>query len=366
MNHLPAGILELIFGCLYPAEVVSGCSPVSRLWNSTRAAWPRLNIGNNKYLKKAVVTKIQSIGLNYTEDMIYLARMTSLRRLNLNWCGMSNAKDFANLVYIPQLTELDAVSIRITDEGLSSLQNLSELRSLDLGHNNNITDEGLRVLMYLPKLSKLSLGYCESITDEALDLLKFLPELIRLNLERCGITDHGISKLKFAPTLQELDLSSCRSITDSGLRVLEYLPGLRSLKLNGCKKMSRRLEHLRFAPNLLKLSLAWCIPSNRSLKNLKYVPKLQELNLMDCFYMSKRSIQNISFLTELKKLGIVGCYSVEPVFQTRDGIIDANGRRMIPARLATESDYKNEHVIELKASASLEITRATLAQNKNI
>src|SRR5262249_46029726 len=84
----------------------------------------------------------------------------------------------------------------------SVLARLTSLRELDLS-NCQITDATLSHLRKLSKLSDLDLSGAK-ISDAGLDALLGLKELTVLKLEGTEITDAGVAKLLTIPTLESL------------------------------------------------------------------------------------------------------------------------------------------------------------------
>ena len=120
-----------------------------------------------------------------------------LRRLkhvtSVRFFGMFNADAHLALVkVVPSVKRVEIAGIqladkagsgRVTDEGLASLENATELVTLDLELNPKITGSGLRHLRKLKKLSTLNLSNT-SVGDDGLDNLRALESLHDLDLSR--------------------------------------------------------------------------------------------------------------------------------------------------------------------------------------
>lgn len=94
-------------------------------------------------------------------------------------------------------------------ELVEELQDVKELRFLDLSENRNVTNDGLA-------------------------RLKALPQLTGLNLSSCTITNYGITHLRELPRLETLILIYCNRLTDESLKTFESMRSLKYLDLQGC------------------------------------------------------------------------------------------------------------------------------------
>ena len=117
----------------------------------------------------------------------------------------------------------------VTDSDLKYLENLVQLRTLNLQSCENITDAGLAHLANLVQLQDLNLGGCKNITGAGLENLANLAQLQELNLGGCkNITDAGLVHLKNLAQLQVLGLAAGSKITKEGKENLKkLLPSVR-------------------------------------------------------------------------------------------------------------------------------------------
>ncbi len=100
-------------------------------------------------------------------------------------------KDTANLVAL-DLSE----NRKITDRGLSYLQEMAFLRELDLS-SCDITNAGMIHILLLDRLEKLDLRFCHRLTDQGVVTLKNLRSLKHLDLRSLPkISNGSLSKLK--------------------------------------------------------------------------------------------------------------------------------------------------------------------------
>jgi len=231
-----------------------------------------LNLGKNRNLTDRGVcqilqsmTKLQAVnlgGLNITnvalENLFYLKQLSTLM---LSFCSKLTYEGFKHLNAVPSLRSLIARCVMddaalehvtgcrsmeiltlgrcpITDKGLFYMpENFPNLSALNIHHSVDVTDEGISYLSQLSQLRMLYLGGCAKITDVGLGHIGKLIHLQALNLGGCVlITDEGLRSLANLKYLQTLDLWKCGKITSVGIGYLKDLAELHSLVLTDCTR----------------------------------------------------------------------------------------------------------------------------------
>ena len=104
--------------------------------------------------------------------------------------------DLELLAKAPQVLGLHLADNYITDEGLASLKNRTDLLCLDLTNNPGITDKGLAHLSRLTRLRQLLLRKDSQITDAGLVHLETMKDLDLLILFGTGVTPGGVRELQ--------------------------------------------------------------------------------------------------------------------------------------------------------------------------
>ena len=130
---------------------------------------------------------------------------------------------------LPRLRYLDLCGSDITDNQLSCLDELREVRALCLTLDDRITDSGLGHLEGHIALERLDLAHTH-ITDAGLAHLSKLTHLRVLCLSLTEITDAGLEHLTGLSELSDLDLGGT-PITDVGLCRLKVLTKLKKLRV---------------------------------------------------------------------------------------------------------------------------------------
>jgi serine/threonine protein kinase len=123
------------------------------------------------------------------------------------------------LNHVPGLERLVLYQSDIVDSMLEDVANLTRLRHLDLGFNNQLTIEGLKHLVNLQNLTWLSL-YKTPTTDAGLVAVSQLKGLTHLALGGTEITDKGLARLVRLKNLRSLDLNSTK-LTDAAPKFLK-------------------------------------------------------------------------------------------------------------------------------------------------
>jgi hypothetical protein len=179
---------------------------------------------------------------------------------------------------LPHLASFTARQCNVRDDDLRNLARARGLQALSLP-DNPVTDEGLSGLVHLIELKHLDLQGT-AIGDETLFRLPQMPQLVSVTLNRTDVTGKGMPP--FAPTarLQAfwaeqtmlcddflVALAQCKSVksdlleqcafTDAGVTALSNHPGLEMVFLAGNKELTdRSLVALASLPRLKRVGMA--------------------------------------------------------------------------------------------------------------
>jgi hypothetical protein len=154
-----------------------------------------------------------------TEALAAIGKLSGLRRLAIRR-GLPNEPSV--LRPLGQLRHLEHLGLRATginDSHLEFLQQLTELRTLDLGENP-IVGPGLKHIAELSKLESLWLIDCGRFSDGGMEHLRALDNLQQLILQFTQVTDAGLRPLYALPRLRDANtLGSC--VTHGGKTKLD-------------------------------------------------------------------------------------------------------------------------------------------------
>jgi F-box/leucine-rich repeat protein 14 len=182
--------------------------------------------------------KLTSIDVSYCRitDAAVMHLPQRLERLNLSNCPRLTE---ASAQFLTQtLVNLQCLGLRgpTLTLSLKNLSNLKGIQQLDLSGCAAVSDDTISCLRLLVDLRDLRLRGCGNVSNEGVKILCQISMLISLDLSCCGqITDAGAFMLsKGNPHLQSLDLSFNHHITVVGARALARKPGLIHLNLDYC------------------------------------------------------------------------------------------------------------------------------------
>lgn len=321
-SQLPLDIPECRFWVVMPEfDVQKG---VSRLVDEIRTnAIPGLALDEGGDVSTEIIKAISGLeglevlviwdwGLITKGHIQAIAKMQSLRILVFNFVDFSDTA----LMLLDKLNWLEELYLRrcdITDTGLRSLENFTNLKILDLSGNDDFTDTGLKSLEKLTNLEGLYLESCDNITSTGFRSLERLKNLKWLDLSSCdGLTDSSLASLGELLNLKWLNLTNNKYLTDTGLKSLEELTNLEVLHLGDCRNINgtgfSSLERLK---NIRELDLHGLTNlTDTGLKSLEDLTKLQVLNLWACVKITDTSLKSIEKLENLEVLSLRACYSV--------------------------------------------------------
>ena len=166
-----------------------------------------------------------------------LARLTNLKSLRLYSVDIDDTA-FAELRTLVRLEELDLSHTRITDEGLTVIENMPHLKTLELHRHpawylkQQLTDACVRTILRLPELERLSLS--GKITNAGLEQLVRSPKLKSLGLYATEISGDGLAALAQSK-VEDLTLSEQQigAVPDEALRHLKNCRALKRITVIG-------------------------------------------------------------------------------------------------------------------------------------
>ncbi|MDA1016151.1 MAG: hypothetical protein O3A00_17055 [Planctomycetota bacterium] len=150
-------------------------------------------IGASKHLES-----LNLYSSNVTDqDMSHLAGLTNLRELILNWCRITDV----GFAHTKQMHELETLEIRLTkttDASVPIISGFKRLKRLKIS-DTGIGDRGLQMLSTsLPELETLKLGDTK-ITDGGVKHLAAFRKLKGVTLDETAISNAGLKELAQLP-----------------------------------------------------------------------------------------------------------------------------------------------------------------------
>ena len=250
--------------------------------------------------KKSVIFKIGDVALaaqiKDEEKLSYLP--DDLILLTYDAYISLDDDDALKRIYIKNFKNLSYLCLKNSGvTNLNELQNLLNLRYLDLSGCDKITD--INPIIRLPCLTELLLSGCKSICD--ISPINHHLSTIGMSLRcldlSCCENLRDFSCLSGLSSLRDLSLYDCNFVSD--ISFIKFLPLLRSLILNKCKLINN-LSPLSGLNNLEYLDLDGC-ESIHSLSDLKNLKSLYSISFNSRRIYSIEPLREISELRELSE-----------------------------------------------------------------
>ena len=255
-----------------------------------------------------------------------------------------------------RLTKLSASSM--IDNALKRVADLNHVTQLHIGGSSGVTDQGMKHLARMPQLQDLELGGRNStITDEGLESLPQLTDL--RHFQACwtpGISDKGLVGLCHCDQLEDVNVlgtqtgdgtigaltgkrylryfRSGQQVTDAGLALLQHFPVFRAwhggdigyglmsadtkpnhLLIDG-PFTDAGLASLRGLDGLFALSFFWHCPAFTS-EGLRALQQLSNLGFLGCQnnHCDNEAMRHIANLPRLRMLMGQGAVATDAGFE---------------------------------------------------
>lgn len=206
---------------------------------------------------------------------------------------------------LDQVTEINARTSQVTDEGLASLHKLTSLKTLEL-EGTTVGDLGCEAISQVPSLESLSLTGARLTEVGASQLMKLpqlkelyidgtrlelagwaaigkMPALEVLSIKQSSIDDRGMEYLCEARTLHTLIMNDV-SVTDDGLVFVRKLDVLTRLYFSGCPIQGDGLLQAvkkNGLKTLISLAINHTNLNEKGAQAIAQMDTLEELNMGD-------------------------------------------------------------------------------------
>lgn len=272
---------------------------------------------------------LENLSLHWAEGIAddgiaQLKKMRSLKKLDIRKSQVTD-KGLAHLAQIKSLEYLDLPEKGVTDQGLSYLAQLKGLKHLVIARpyktdpkmdKGYYTDKGLKELSELQSLEELNLG-SRGITDEGISQVAKLTNLRELTLFGCTeITNEALAKISTLKHLERLSINVCPKVTIAGISYLNAIPGLIELDAQGMEQDNSILN----ISKLTKLEKLFLIPKikvagdhiirepvrDQDLQCLANLKNLKNFQIGNVGQISDSGMAHLAGLTNLEILIISG------------------------------------------------------------
>ncbi len=228
---------------------------------------------------------------------------------NLKVLDLSSNTNMTNgvLKVIAQLTKLEQlflVQCRFNDLGTGYLENLKDLRRLDLRGNMEAGDMTMEIVGALPKLAAFK-HRATTVGDFGMEYLAGSKTLKALLIQDFAISSQAGQYIAQPPSLRELEIIRCQGFGTEGVLALKGTK-LTRLTLRDLPMVDdQAMEVFTELPELKKLYLHEIESlSEYGLENLKNLESLELLDIWAVPQMSDATVDIIAALPNLKELSI--------------------------------------------------------------
>ncbi|MBQ6077033.1 MAG: leucine-rich repeat domain-containing protein [Clostridia bacterium] len=185
----------------------------------------------------------------YMDDYTPLGDLTKLRKLQLSSCGAGGGNAIKNIDWLEDLTELRSLNLvhnNISDT--TALAALKKLTYLNLG-DNPLEDEDLEPIGYLTNLETLYLYDLKKITD--VQPLTSLTKLTFLHIGR----NSKLKNVKPLTALKKLTQLRVNRTNISDISYFDQFPALKKLDIGKCPILFHDYYNLQTCSHLRKIVL---------------------------------------------------------------------------------------------------------------
>lgn len=278
----------------------------------------------------AQLTSLRLIGVAGDLSFPVAAQLTSFRKLQHLAIYVAQATGVAQLAVLASLTYLCIKSnaIQVTDDMISSLSQLQQLKSLVLegspipdsreAKQKQMLHNGVDGLLGLPhlgtlqfwgwldsqavahvsgltRLTRLTLWECGGLTVQTLPCIATLKHLVHLDLSYQKLAGAEWNPVGELTRLTALHLHGCRQVTDETVRGLSTLTNLRTFDIShGVMKRSFYKDCL----------------SVEGIRLVGLITSLRDLNLTDLTNINDKAVEGLHTLANLTQICLVGAHSL--------------------------------------------------------
>jgi Leucine-rich repeat (LRR) protein len=210
-------------------------------------------------------------------------------------------------VAFPKLEKLTLNNADISDPDLSALENMRNLKYLNLDGSRDLLTGSFMGSMK-NTLQHLSMRSCEGLSVKGLTEIGKCKFLQYLNLARCLDDNLDFNLLSHMPELHTLDLSGTLNLTDDAFGLLKGMPKLATLILINCKALHGSfltLLELTTQNTLTRLDLRCC----------------EGLVGMNLKFNACKSLERLDFSPDPNRIG-TGYYSAQTAQITDENLLD--------------------------------------------
>jgi Leucine-rich repeat (LRR) protein len=233
-------------------------------------------------------------------------QLKNLKVLDLSRTQTASDLGVRDLRSLKELRSLNLEGGSVSEAGAKDIAELKQLQFLNLNGNRMLNDAAVSELLALDNLRNLLLANTK-VTDAGLKGLGALPALNHLDLARTKISDDGLKHVASIRKLEHLDLTRTE-ITDDGLKEIAKIKTLKALHVGKMKIRDAGVKELAALTDLEELALDETEITDSCLKDLLKLP-LKHISLNDTD-ISDAGLKDLAKIKTLKQVSVVKCKKV--------------------------------------------------------
>ena len=278
-----------------------------------------------------------------------LAKHPHLMRLQITGSGdLANEHLFKHLSSAEQLREISLQGKGITDNGLTQLPALKELKTLHIS-STSAKGETLDRFQNSP-LEQISI---RGLTDKGAIKLAGFPTLRHLSCESSPLTIEGLSQLVKLDHIYYFNLVGCDQLSDQDISQISQLPILQQLHLQDTAAGDVTLAALAESLSLKNLTIGGKNLTDVGMKDLCRIVSLQELNLRaEPNIVTDAGMEDFWRLVNLRSLHISAPSVTGSTFSS---LTELSGLQQVSLETETLSPDAIRHLSRVESLSSLTI-----------
>jgi len=206
------------------------------LGKCVKLSWKKMGNAFSQMTSLTDVNLRSTYANNYTIEC--LENSKELHSLNISQCANITNEGFEKLItFSSSLIELHARQMNhITTGWKTVFQNLHKLQVLDIaGSFVTMDHKYLHCLNQLKNMRSLDISNNKGVDDSIMEVIQDLDSLTWLDLSFTSITSKGMKSLKKLQNLTSLSIASCPNITREGITLVRFNTKLQSLDISNSK-----------------------------------------------------------------------------------------------------------------------------------
>jgi Leucine-rich repeat (LRR) protein len=319
---------------------------ISARGSTTTEAWIR-EIGGS--LQKDKAGRIVEVDLTSAwitdDDLSKLAELTELRKINLSDTKIGDI-GFANLRALQRVTHLNCFHCPyITDGAVAYIKQWQNLEYLNL-QGSEVTSRVFELISGMKKLKSLDVGFSR-VNDDGLDALASLEELQELHIGGDKMTGLALPLLRLLPALKHLNVNGSQRtdsgrwglmLTDVNIDAIAALTQLETLNMGGAIVSDVGMKALQSLVNLQTLDISRMDITAGSLEPLAKLPKLRRLSLWQSVRIDDKAAQHLLAMKSLEVVDLGDTSVTDAMLDQLEGMktlkrLFVGGTKVTPARV---------------------------------